>query len=232
MFVTFVEDTPASKKIPWTNTLMMVLNVVIAYKTLGRPDFTALLDHYGFIPVRHLSIGFLTGLFLHSSWAQLVTNVTFLFMFGKGVEQRIGRLNYFLAYFAIGFASEGAHWFFNRESVLPLIGASRIVTGLGVIYLLMYPWGKMKWLFSFFGAPILEIPSRTAFVMGFWALVQLALAYIPWSKMATMLHFMNKWGITLLTTNPTAGIAWRAHLGAVAAGLVLHFLMPQKKTKG
>jgi membrane associated rhomboid family serine protease len=231
LFVTFVEDTPASKKIPWANTLMIVVNVLITYKILGRPDFTQLLGDYGFIPVRHLSVGFFTGFFIHSSWAQLVTNMTFLYMFGKGVEQRIGRLNYLIAYFVIAFASELVHWYFNSESTLPLVGSSRIVTGLGVIYLLMYPWGKMKWVFSFFGAPILEMPSRTLFVMGFWAAVQLALAYVPWSKMATTLHFMNKWGITLLTTNPTAGTAWKAHLGAIAAGFVLHFLMPQKKSK-
>jgi membrane associated rhomboid family serine protease len=232
LFVTFVEDTPASKKIPWANTLMILLNLIITYKVLGRADAVQLLGTYGFIPVRHLSLGILTGPFLHSSWAQLVTNMTFLFMFGKGVEQRIGRLNYFLAYFIIAFVSEGVHWYFNPESVLPLVGASRIVTGLGVIYLLMYPWGKMKWVFSFFGAPLLEIPSRTLFVMGFWAAVQLALAFFPWSQLASVFHFMNKWGMTLVTTNPTAGTAWKAHLAAALTGLVLHFFMPQKKAKG
>jgi membrane associated rhomboid family serine protease len=230
LFVTFVEDTPASKKIPWANTLMILLNVLVTYRVLSQPDSIHILGDYGFIPVRNLSLGFLTGPFLHSSWAQLVTNMTFLYMFGKGVEQRIGRANYLIAYFTIACTSEAVHWYYNQDSVLPLVGASRIVTGLGVIYLLMYPWGKMKWVFSFFGAPLLEVPSRTAFVMGFWALVQLALAFFPWSRVAGLLHFMNKWGITLLTTNPTAGTAWRAHLGALVAGLVLHFLMPQKKT--
>lgn len=229
MFVTFVEDTPASKRIPWANTLLILLNVVVTYKVLSRPDLLPILGTYGFIPVRGLGVGFLTGPFLHSSWAQLVTNMTFLYMFGKGVEQRIGRTNYLIAYLLIALTSEAVHWHFNRESALPLVGASRVVTGLGVMYLLMYPWGKMKWVFSFFGAPLLEIPSRTAFVMGFWAVVQLALAFFPWSSMASLLHFMNKWGVTLLTTNPTAGTAWRAHLGALVAGLVLHFLMPQKK---
>lgn len=229
MFVTFVEDTPASKKIPWANTLMIVLNVVVAYKVLSHPNAMQLLGDFGFIPVRHFGWGFLTGPFLHSSWVQVVTNMTFLFMFGKGVEERIGRRNYWIAYLAIAYASEGVHWYFNSESTLPLIGASRVVTGLGVMYLLMYPWGKMKWVFSFFGAPVLEIPSRTAYVMGFWALIQLSLAFFPWTKVAPLFHFMGKWGITLVTTNPTAGTAWKAHLAAALAGLVLHFFMPQKK---
>ncbi len=229
MFITFVEDAPASKKIAWANTGMIVLNILVVYLTLGRPGFNLTLAHYGFIPARGVQIGLLTGFFLHSSWAQLVTNMAFLFMFGKGAEHRIGRFNYVLAYFGIGLASELVHWYFNRGSMLPLVGASRIVTGLGVIYLLMYPWGKMKWVFSFFGAPVLEIPSRTLFVMAFWALVQLALAFFPWSVLARVFDSLTRMGITLFTVNPTAGTAWRAHLGAMAAGLILHFLMPPQK---
>ena len=215
---------------------MIVLNVVVAYLTINRPDFVPLLGQYGFIPVRHISsigavISLATGFFLHSSWGQLVANMAFLYMFGKGVEQRVGWKNYLGAYFLIGFASELAHWYFHPQGVSPLVGASRIVTGLGVMYLLMYPWGKMKWVFSFFGVPIVEIPSRTLFAMGFWALVQAALAFIPWYKFAFLTSSLAKHGIHLTTLVPTAGAAWGAHLGAVAAGVVLHFLMPQRKGK-
>ena len=231
MFVTFVEDTPASKKIPWANTLMIILNAVVAYLTINRPGFLQVLDHYGYIPVRHLGIGALTGFFLHSSWAQLVTNMTFLYMFGKGVEQRLGKKNYLIAYFVIGGASELAHWYFHREGVYPLIGASRIVTGLGVIYLLLYPWGKMKWFFSFFGVPLFEIPSRTIFTMGFWAAVQAVISFFPWSKITFLTNALSRHGISLFSIIPTAGPAWDAHLGALVAGVALHFLMPHKKSK-
>jgi membrane associated rhomboid family serine protease len=232
LFITFVEDSPASKRIPWANTTMIILNIFICYQTLGRKDFPAILGQYGFIPVRHLGLGVLTGFFLHSSWAQLVANMTFLYMFGRGVEQRLGKWNYLIAYFVVGFASEAAHWYFHPQGVYPLVGASRIVTGLGVIYLLLYPWGKMKWFFSFFGVPLFEIPSRTLFVMGFWAAVQAAIAFFPWSKLAFLTAPLSKHGISLFTLIPTAGAAWEAHLGALAAGVVLHFLMPHKKSKG
>lgn len=231
MFVYFVEDSPASKKIAWANTAMIIFNTVVASLTINRPGFMQVLSQYGYIPVRHLGIGILTGFFLQSSWAQLVTNMTFLYMFGKGVEERIGRKNYFIAYFVIGFASELAHWYFHPNGVFPLVGASRIVTGLGVMYLLMYPWGKMKWVFSFFGVPLIEIPSRTLFAMGFWAVVQALIAFFPWSKLAFLTDALSRHGISLFSLIPTAGIAWGAHLGALAAGLVLHFLMPQKKGK-
>jgi membrane associated rhomboid family serine protease len=232
LFITFVEDTPASKKIPWANTALMLLNVLVCWQTLGRPDFMETLNHYGFIPVaplRHYGIGIFTAPFLHSSWTQLVANMTFLFMFGKGVEERIGRSRYLMAYFLICFAGEAAQLYFKPTSALALIGASRAVTGLGIMYLFYYPWGRMKWIFSFFGVPLLELPSRTAFVLGLWGLVQFSLAFFPWSKLASTVSILSKFGGSIFTINPTAGIAWGAHLGALIAGVILYFLMPARK---
>ena len=228
MFITFVEDTPASKKIPWANTVMIILNVVIAFNTLGRPDFPSILGQYGFIPARHLGLSVLTAPFLHSSWTQLVANMTFLFMFGKGMEQSFGKSRYLMAYFLCAWAGEWAHWYYHPHSTLALIGASRVVTGLGIIYLLLFPWGRMKWIFSFFGAPLIEIPSRTLFVMGFWAAIQAALAFLPWSRMAWLVKSLSKLGGSIFTVNPTAGTAWDAHLAALIMGLVLFLFMPKK----
>jgi len=232
VFITFVEDSPASKKIPWANTLLMFLNVFICWQTVGRPDFMEILNQYGFIPAapfRHYGLGILTAPFLHSSWTQLVANMTFLFMFGKGVEERVGRSRYLTAYFLCCLAGEAAQWFFHPFGTLALIGASRAVTGLGVMYLFYFPWGKMKWIFSFFGVPLLELPSRTAYVMVLWGGVQAALAFLPWAKLASSMRILTKFSGSIFTVNPTAGIAWSAHLGALLMGVVLFFLMPEKK---
>jgi len=235
LFITFVEDTPASKKIPWANTLVMLLCVLIAWVTLGRTDFMGILGRYGFIPVapfRHFGLGILTGPFLHSSWTQLVANMTFLFMFGKGVEERVGKTRYLIAFFGCSLAGEVFHWRFHPDSTLALIGASRAVTGLGIMYLFYYPWGRMKWIISFFGVPLLELPSRTAYVLGLWGVVQAALAFLPWSRLAATVKTLSKFGGSVFSVNPTAGIAWDAHLGALLVGVLLFFLMPAKKGKG
>ncbi len=213
------------------NTAVILLNVFFCYVTVGRTDFPQILDQYGFIPARHLGISVLTSFFIHSSWTQLVANMTFLFMFGKGVEERFGRSKYLAAYFLCGFAGEFAHWHFHPQSTLALIGASRSVTGLGIMYLLLYPWGRMKWILSFFGAPLVEFPSRTLFVMALWALVQMALAFIPWHKLAFLISGLSKLGGTVFTINPTAGTAWDAHLGALIMGVILFILFPKKKSK-
>jgi membrane associated rhomboid family serine protease len=222
MFITFSDDTPASKKIPWANTFMIIVNVVVAYLTIGHDDFMDVLNRYGFIPARHLNWTIFTGLFLHSSWTQLVANMSFLFFFGKGVENEWGRKRYLITYLTCALAGEAAHCHFHSGSTLALIGASRVVTGMGVVYLLHYPWGRMKWIFSFFGVPLLEIPSRTLLVMGLWAGVQAALAFIPWYELPRMMPFLAKLNGTLFTVHQTAGTAWDAHLGALVMGLVLY----------
>src|SRR5665213_2044578 len=105
--------------------------------------------------------------------------MSFLFFFGKGVENEWGYKRYLITYLLCGLAGEAAHLHFHPNSTFALIGASRVVSGMGVVYLLHYPWGRMKWIFSFFGVPLLEIPSRTLLVMGLWAGIQAALAFIP-----------------------------------------------------
>jgi membrane associated rhomboid family serine protease len=232
VFITFSDDTPASKKIPWTNTFMIIVNVVVAYFTIGHADFMDDLNRFGFIPARHLNWTIFTGLFLHSSWTQLVANMSFLFFFGKGVENEWGYKRYLITYLFCGLAGEVAHLHFHPNSAFALIGASRVVTGMGVVYLLHYPWGRMKWIFSFFGVPVLEIPSRTLLVMGLWAGIQAALAFIPWGSLPKMFPFLGKFSGTLFTNHPTAGTAWDAHLGAMAVGLVLYFWFSVIKGSG
>ena len=229
MFVTFVTEDHGPKRFPWMNTALIILNAVVCYQTVNRPDFQHLLDVFVFVPSKPLGPGLLTSLFLHSSWTQLVANMTFLFMFGQGVEKRVGMRNYLLCYLFCGLAGELAHWFFHSRGLLPLIGASRTVTGLGVMYFLLYPWGKMKWIFSFFGVPLVEIPSRTLFGFGLWGAVQVALAFFPWSKISFIISALSKLGGSVFTITQTAGTAWEAHLGAAGMGFFLYLVSLQKK---
>jgi len=234
MFVTFVDDSPAPKRFHWACTLLIILNVLICLKTVGRPDFLEVLGRWGFIPAgpfRHYGIGILTAPFLHTSWAQLITNMTFLFMFGRVVEDRLGWKRFLAAYMLCSLAGEAVHWHFRPNSVLALVGASRAVSGLGVMYLLLYPWGKMKWIFSFFGAPILEVPSRTAYVMALWAAVQVGLAFLPWKEIVLQVPLLSKMGASLFASKASDSIAWWAHLGALSMGFLLFLVFPQKKGK-
>lgn len=225
MFITFSDDGPGPKRFPWANTFLIVLNIFICLKTAGRGDFGSILSRYGFIAAHPLGPGFFVAPFLHTSWATLAASMTFLYMFGKTVEDRIGPRNYLLSYLVIAWASEAAHWHFNPASTLPLVGSTRIVTGLGVFFFLINPWGKMKWIFSFFGVPICEFPSRTFFVFGLWAVFIACLTWVPIEWVKTMVSFFN---IPLIDTHSTARIAWWAHGAAALAGLLLYFIVPKR----
>jgi membrane associated rhomboid family serine protease len=224
LFITFVDDGPGPKRFPWANTFLIVLNIFICMKTAGRSDFNNLLHHYGFFSCRP-GIGIFTGLFLHTNWATLAANMTFLFMFGRTVEDRIGPRNYLFTFLFCGWAAEAAHWYFNPNSGLPLIGTARAITGLGVYFFLINPWGKMKWVFSFFGVPVFETPSRTFFVFGLWAVFVLALNFVPTTTVKTMVSFFN---VPLLDTHSTSRVAWWSHAGAASMGALLYFVVPKR----
>jgi len=226
VFITFVDDGPGPKRFPWANTLLIVLNILVCVKTAGRGDFGDILRTFGFMPCDPIGIGVLTGPFLHTSWTTLAASMTILYMFGRTIEDRIGPRRYLLTYLFCAWASEATHWYFNPTSALPLVGSTRVVTGLGVFFFLIDPWGKMKWVFSFFGVPVFEAPSRTIFVFGLWALFVVALTWMPIEAIKHMVKFFN---IPLLDPRSTAHIAWWAHSGAAATGALLYFVAPKRK---
>ena len=88
-----------------------------------------------------------TALFVHASWAHLLGNLPFLFVFGNTLEKMIGRNNYLTVFFLGGFTS----------FLLPplvgiytpdtgMLGASAAIFTLAAIVMLMSPL-KFSWLF-------------------------------------------------------------------------------------
>lgn len=89
----------------------------------------------------------ITALFVHASWAHLLGNLPFLFVFGNTLEKMIGRNNYLMVFFLGGFTS----------FLLPplvgiytpdtgMLGASAAIFTLAAIVMLMSPL-KFSWLF-------------------------------------------------------------------------------------
>jgi len=215
MFVTFTVDEPGSRRFPWVNTLLILINIAITVKFAFRPDFHTLVQKVGFVPAHPSPIDAVTHQFLHGGWPLLVGNMTFLYMFGKMAEERLGRLNYLAAYLLCGVGAAYAYRHFCPGSTTALIGASGAISGVAAIFFLAHPWAKMKWLFSFFGVPLFEVPSRTFFVLGLWATVQTGMFFWP----------------DLFQAKDTANIAWWWNAGGFATGILLYLLMPNRNKK-
>ncbi|MDJ1185784.1 rhomboid family intramembrane serine protease [Roseofilum casamattae] len=83
------------------------------------------------------------ALFIHSSYAQILGNLIFLFAFGRSLEDRIGR-GYFLLFFvASGLITSGFRVALDPDMALPIIGANSAIAALLGAYIILIPQAKI-----------------------------------------------------------------------------------------
>lgn len=93
----------------------------------------------------------LTYMFLHGGWLHLLGNAWFLWVFGRGVEERLGPARFLVFYLLCGVVGGLVHAGTTLqgagvESVrawTPLIGASGAISGLLGAYLMLHPRAKI-----------------------------------------------------------------------------------------
>ena len=123
----------------------------------------------------------------------------FCIFFGDNVEDRLGSFYYLMFYLFCGLTSGLFHLFLNYYSTIPTIGASGAIAGVMGAYFILYPHSKILTLIPIIIIPwFVEIPA--VFFLGFWFVIQLLNA-ASGSAMA-------------------GGVAWWAHVGGFAAGIV------------
>lgn len=207
-----VQEGNPPKKFPFVNVLLILLNCYVFFKTALRADFERIIWGYGFTPAHPHFTSVFSSMFLHASLLHLVGNMYFLFVFGDNVEDRLGHRNYLLAYLLSGLGACYLQYAVDPLSKLPLVGASGAISGICALYMVIFPWQKMRLQFFFLIFPIFSIPARAFFVVGIWFLEQ----YL----MAT--HSDPNLG----------GVAFWAHVGGFLTGIILFpFLTPSKKTR-
>jgi membrane associated rhomboid family serine protease len=130
----------------------------------------------------------------------------FLHIFGDNVEDRLGHIGYFVFYLGCGVAASAAHLFTNASSTIPTIGASGAIAGVMGGYMLLYPHARVLTLVPiFFIIEIMVLPAHV--FLGIWFLLQ----------------FFQ--GTLSISATEASGVAWWAHIGGFAAGLLaLHLL--------
>ncbi len=155
---------------------------------------------FAFIPARYTRPGAfdwgavaapLSAMLLHGGWLHLVMNMVALLAFGAGVERRMGGARMLALAVVCGLAGAAAHLTVYPRSVEPVIGASGAISGL-------------------FGGVLRLLPRRRPGrgLQGVWPAVAAWVA----ANVAFGLVGLPEAG---------AGIAWVAHLGGFAAGLLL-----------
>ena len=147
-----------------------------------------------------------TSMFMHASWAHLLGNMLFLWIFGNNVEDALGHVRFAVFYLAGGLAAALSQALvtlaFGSElsGAIPNVGASGAIAVVLGAYVVLYPRALvLTWVF-----PVFFFPIPAVFFIGIWFVFQLLV------------------GSTSLTT-PTSGggVAYFAHVGGFLFGALL-----------
>ncbi len=149
-----------------------------------------------------------TSMFLHGGILHLLGNMLFLWIFGNNVEDAMGHLKFFVFYIACGVAAALTLAYIQPHSEIPMVGASGAISGVLAAYVLLYPRARVTVIVPL-GIIIYPFAISAIWVVGLWFVMQL---------------------ISASLSDPTQpGVAWWAHVGGFAAGLLL---TPFLKSRG
>ncbi|MBN1946512.1 MAG: rhomboid family intramembrane serine protease [Bradymonadales bacterium] len=226
-----IRGSVRSVNLPIVTLVLIAVNVLffLIQTSLSRWELTRVIQYLGLIPARQWAalreapqavdlwlLPLFSSMFLHGGWVHLIGNMVFLWVFGDGIENRLGKIRFFLFYLCGGVAAGLVQSLAQPRSFLPMIGASGAVAAVLGAYLILYPWSWITVLVPVFFWPLFfEIPA--IFFLGFWFLEQV-------------------WLGTLWSLSPYAGlaggVAWWAHAGGFAAGAMLIALIPRRPHPG
>lgn len=208
------DDNPTSR-LPIITLLLVIANsFVFLYGNVMQGEEFIL--RYAAIPANIMTLGGLleqnslkalstifTSQFIHGNFLHIFGNMLFLWIFGNNVEDRMGRIAFTIFYLTCGAAAVFAQMIGNPYSQMPMVGASGAIAGVMGAYLLMFPHAKVLTLF-FIVIFIRMVWVPAYFVILLWIFLQV---------------------IYQLSANPEAGgVAYLAHIGGFAAGVVLLML--------
>jgi len=214
------DDIPA-RRFPVVTVGFLVINAaVFLLEVLFGSAANDLILIFGIVPARLttewinplvlLTLG--TSMYFHGGWAHLIGNMMYLWIFGDNVEDRMGRVGFFIFYTLCGIISGVLQVVAAPRSPIPVIGASGAIAGVLGAYILLYPRARVRTLVpSFYFYRSVWLPATI--VLGGWFLIQLL------NGLASLSFVMQ-----------TGGVAWWAHIGGFVAGMGLMPLFRQKNT--
>jgi len=212
----------------WFVTLLLIAANVVAFLfelSLGHAA-NQLILYFGIIPARYTTPQGLAGfswsgffvpifasMFLHGGWIHLISNMLFLFVFGRSIEDRFGGLRFLFLYFVAGFGGALLHIVMNAGSRIPTIGASGAIAGILGAYLVSFPAARITTLIPlFFFFWTVELPALL--VLGYWFLIQ----------------FFTGFQMLAIESATGGGVAWWAHVGGFLVGMMLaSVLRPRRR---
>ena len=224
-FFPFADENPTNKK-PVISWLIIFACSLIFLNQLFDPAYITeqTFLSFGMIPAilfgyselsGHLKIippflSIFTSMFLHGGWMHIVGNMTYLYIFGDNIEERLGKLKFIIFYLVTGIIAAFTQAIIDPTSTIPMIGASGAIAGVLGGYLVLYPKANIKVLFWFI-IFVKVVKIRAFIVLGGWIIIQ----------------FISFNGSDL----NSGGVAYAAHIGGFISGIILTYIMKNKVTQ-
>ena len=210
-----IRDQIPTRITPVVNYLLIAVNILVfIFMLLAGPSQEALVYTFAMIPSNFLNgvgagdvFDIFTSMFMHGGFAHIAGNMLYLWIFGDNVEDRLGHTKYLMFYLVGGVAASLAHLFTNPNSQIPTVGASGAIAAVLGAYLVLYPKSRIA-TFIPIGYFLRLTMLPAAVVLGFWFVMQLFS------------------GVLSFGAADVGGVAFWAHVGGFAAGVVMALLIP------
>jgi membrane associated rhomboid family serine protease len=148
--------------------------------------------------------GLFTSMFLHGGWMHLIGNMLYLWIFADNIEAKVGNIPFVIFYLIGGVIAAAGHIIIDPNSNIPMVGASGAISAVMGAYVVMFPQSRIKMIFLIF-FNIFYIPAWA--FLGFWFAQQL---FSGFSELGAI--------------GEGGGVAWWAHIGGFAFGLIWGYL--------
>jgi membrane associated rhomboid family serine protease len=193
---------------PWVNHALIVLCLAGFVLGLSVGHFALLpaeISGLGAVPEDwdglHWSLRLLSYTFLHADIWHLLGNLIILWVFGDNVEDAMGHVRYAIFFGLCAIGGGLAEALFTASPELPIVGASGAIAGVMAAYLMMHPRARILILAALRFPVIAPASLFVGLSIGFDVLMA-------------------------LFADDTEQVAWWAHIGGFATGMVL--LLPFK----
>jgi membrane associated rhomboid family serine protease len=215
-----LRDDIRSYSRPFVTYGLIGLNVIVFLYEMSLGDaLNGFIQRFGAIPSMILNPSgpgsyctLISSMFIHASLMHIVGNMLFLWIFGDNIEDRMGHVFFFIFYIICGLAGAFLHTITAPSSMVPMVGASGAISGIMGAYILLYPKARILALVPLgFFLRIMKLPALL--FLGVWFLYQFLLG---------ILSIGVKGG----------GVAYFAHIGGFAVGLVIALPFRFKRNKG
>ena len=217
-----LRDNVPTRSRPVVTYALIVANVLV-WVLYQLPDLQGSVDELAYHPCEveascpTIGEGWLltaiTSMFLHGSWAHLLGNMLFLWIFGNNVEDALGKVRFLLFYVLGGVAATALQTFVTLgyasdvEGTIPHVGASGAISAVLGAYLVLLPHAKVLTLIFFV---LREIPAVLFLLIWF--------GFQLWDGSASLSH-----------PEEGGGVAFFAHIGGFVFGALTVKLLQRRR---